>query len=88
VQWARVRCKAARCAIPVWMTDADVCARVSLGPPTISLAALAELREFLDSWFRDQRHTGEPAGVQAAPDPGSLRPDSHGATESPWEAPE
>lgn len=88
--------------IPVWMTDADLCAQMSVGEPTISLPALAELRAFLDSWFRDQGHTAEHADaekgnslsfligapMQAGPDSGSPCPNSRSETESRWEVPE
>jgi hypothetical protein len=55
------------------MTDADVCAQMSVGEPTISLAALAELRAFLDSTLRSQEHTTEHADAQAGPESGSPR---------------
>jgi hypothetical protein len=70
------------------MTDADVCAQMSLGEPTIGLAALAELRGFLDSWLRDQANTADPGAVNAMLDSGSPGPDRRGKTESRWEAPE
>jgi hypothetical protein len=53
------------------MTDADVCAPMSLGEPTISLTALAELRAFLDSALRSQEHTTEHADAQAGLESGS-----------------
>jgi len=34
-------------ALPAWMTDASVCAAMSLGPPQLSIAALNELRAVL-----------------------------------------
>jgi hypothetical protein len=65
------------------MTDADVCAQMSVGEPTISLAALADLRAFLDSTRRSQEHAAEHANAKAALGSGSAR----SATESRWEAP-
>jgi hypothetical protein len=34
--------------LPAWMTDAAVCAALTVGPPVVSIAALQELRELLD----------------------------------------
>jgi len=36
-------------AVPVWMTDAAICAGFSSGPPLVSVSALRELRSFLDA---------------------------------------
>ena len=36
-------------AVPVWMTDPAICAGFSSGPPLVSVAALRELRAFLDA---------------------------------------
>ncbi len=70
------------------MTDADVCAQMSLGEPTISLAALAELRAFLDSTVRSQKHSAERADTQAGVESDSPGDAAPGAIESRWEAPE
>lgn len=56
------------------MTDADVCTHMLMGEPMVSLAALTELRSFLDSWLRDQTNTADA--------------DDHDKTQSRWEAPE
>src|SRR6266851_9643128 len=50
-------------SIPAWMMDADVCAQMSAGEPAISLAALAQLRSFLDTWLRG--HSSGTGGVGA-----------------------
>jgi hypothetical protein len=34
-------------AIPIWMTDAGLCATFSVGPPEVSATALGELLSFL-----------------------------------------
>jgi hypothetical protein len=44
--------------------DAETCAQMSAGEPTIGLAALAELRSFLDSRFRDRPNDDGIAGAQ------------------------
>jgi hypothetical protein len=36
------------CAVPVWMTEAGACARLSWGSPEVSLRSLVELRALLD----------------------------------------
>jgi hypothetical protein len=70
------------------MTDADICARMSLGEPTISLTALAELRAVLDSMLQSQEHTAEHAAAKARHESGSRGHAVSGAKESRWEAPE
>jgi len=70
------------------MTDADICATMSLGEPTISLAALTELRAFLDSTIQSQKHTAEHADANGRQKSGSRGHAASGAKESRWEAPE
>jgi hypothetical protein len=70
------------------MTDADVCAQMLMGEPMVNLAALTELRSFLDSWLRDQGNTADPTTGDVRPDSGSRSPNDRGKTESGWEAPE
>ena len=67
------------------MTDAETCAQMSAGEPSISLAALAELRSFLDTWFRERPNGAGIAGARP-----SLGSDSRqqSESESRWEAPE
>jgi hypothetical protein len=70
------------------MTNAEVCAQISEGEPTISLDALAQLRSFLDALLRDQASTADSAGAQESlgtDPPGSS---TQSETESRWEAPE
>ena len=68
------------------MMDADVCAQMSAGEPAISLAALAQLRSFLDTWLRD--HSSGAGGVGAQTSVGPLSPATQSESESRWEAPE
>jgi hypothetical protein len=70
------------------MTDADVCAQMSLGEPIVGLAALTELRSFLDSWRRDQTNSADRTATKATLDFSSQAPEARRKTESRWEAPE
>jgi len=53
--------------IPGWMIDAETCAQMFAGEPTIGLAALTELRSSLDSRrpgsFERRRHRGNQPSV-------------------------
>jgi hypothetical protein len=71
--------------IPAWMTDAETCAQMSAGEPAIGLAALVELRSFLDSRLRDRPIDAGIAGSQ--PSVGS-DPQPARESESRWEDPE
>jgi hypothetical protein len=71
--------------IPGWMMDAETCAQMSVGEPTISVPALAQLRSFLDTWLRDHPNAAGIADTQPSVGPDSQQqPES----ESRWEAPE
>ena len=74
--------------IPLWMTDAEICAQMSLGEPQASLAALTELRAFLDWLHRNQAISADRSARKATLDSGSTDSDAPGKTESRWEAPE
>ncbi len=71
--------------IPAWMTDAETCAQMSAGEPSIGLAALAELRSFLDSRLQDRPNDAGIAGAQPSVGSDSQSPPE---SESRWEAPE
>jgi hypothetical protein len=59
-------------SIPGWMTNADICARMSEGDPTISLDALTQLRPLIDTWLRDSARPAA-TGSGERPGPGSPR---------------
>ena len=67
------------------MMDAETCAQMSVGEPTIGVPALAQLRSFLDTWLRDHPNAAGSAGAEPSVGPDSQQqPES----ESRWEAPE
>ena len=72
--------------IPGWMMDAETCAQMSVGEPTISVPALAQLRSFLDTWLRDHPNAAGSAGAEQSV--GSNSPATRSESESRWEAPE
>jgi hypothetical protein len=52
------------------MTDADVCAQMSLGEPIVSLAALMELRVLLEWWHRNRSNSADRCVQKATLDSG------------------
>jgi hypothetical protein len=57
--------------VPVWMTDAAVCAQMTVGPSQISIAALTELRLLLDA-VSTVKSIATPEAVPARASDGSL----------------
>jgi len=70
-------------SIPAWMTDGETCAQISAGEPSIGLAALAELRAFLDFRLQDRPND---AGIAGEPSVGSDSQATRSESESRWEA--
>jgi hypothetical protein len=64
--------------IPLWMTDAEICAQMSLGEPQVSLAALTELRAFLDWLHRNQANSADRSAQKATLDSRSTDSDAPG----------
>lgn len=54
--------------IPTWMCDPALCARVTVGEPGASVAAMQEVREILTALGFDRRATATPARLQETTD--------------------
>ena len=53
--------------LSAWMADAELCARLSLGEPLLSLGALVELRALLDARQAGQPEAAPPGGCVIEP---------------------